>query len=716
MSVWQRCTTIPRNRSIRIGVAIYLLSLGLRLAVLMELKDLPTVAQCTVLDMRGNHEFALAILQGLRPTTYYKAPFYSYFLAGIYAMAGADPFNARLVQVFLTSLTPVLTFLIGRRLFGTSVGVVAGVVASFFWTFLYFSVELLDTGLACLFHMLFAWLVLTLDDKRRSKWVLCGLVLGLGAITRPNILMFAPILAVMSFIVTWRKGRGTGQPVPDIGHRTSPGRGRPAHEEPGPEVSPPPSGPDSKPEPRTPLRAWRSAVVNVVVFTLGCCVPIAPVTLRNRLVGGEWVLLGAYGGMNLYVANNPYSDSKNGPLLTDDSKFVEPTTWDPNEVWARCCLNYYTAYRIAETKLGRAPKPGEFADIVGRMGWDFIRENPGWFARHAARRLIWLFNTMEFPSNRNLYDFRWNSRVLLATSVVQFGIICPFGLLGLWLSLSRPTFRTPGMAYYVGMLASLVFPAAMFHINVRFRVPIVHLLMPFAAFGLLDVLRLFRSDATWTRRGLIGAVLAGLVVFSNGNWFNYWDTRGIHLQWAMINACEKAGREDLLPKAVEDFEKALAECGDTSYPSDTSLVMKYGHPRLWLFRYYRRRNNLPQAAANARLMLKNERFDAEGCMDAFRMFMETNDRTGSLEAAEAMANAVGKYVRPDHAADCLLAYGRRFADPEALRRARELYEVAAHLRPNELRFDNALTEIRELLQNTTSKAHSQPATTTHSGL
>ncbi len=681
-----------RNRSFQIGAILYLASLALRFALLYELKNLPTVVQCTVLDVRGNHEFALAILDGLRPTTFYKAPFYSYFIAAVYAVAGRDPFNARVVQILLTGFTPVVTFLIAQFWFGRGIGAIAGIVSVFFWTFLYFSVELLDTGLACLFYMLLLYVLLVMDDRQWKKWLVSGLLLGLGAITRPNILPFAPVLAVLAILATL-KG--------DIARWAATSSGGVKGAEPGS---------------RNPRRSpWGHAVRNAVVLTIGCTLPILPITLRNRIVGGEWVLLGAYGGMNLYVANNPYSDSKNGPLLVDDRLFIEPTSYDPNEVWARCCLNYYSAYRTAEGKLRRPPKPGEFSQVMGEMAWDFIRRNPDWLASHVARRLVWMFNTMEFPSNRNLYDFSQYSTVLTAASGLRFGVICPLGLLGLGLALTRRQYRTMGMAYFLGMFVSLVFPAAMFHITHRFRVPIVHLLMPFAAFGFVEVLRLFRSGVSWPRRLLTGGALTGLVIFSNGNWYDYWDTRGAHLQWAMVMACEKAGRQDMLPKAVEDFERALVEYGDASIPSDTQLVLKYGRPMTWLFRYYNRKENLPKALAYADIMLSREPLNPEAAFEALGLYIRINDRFSAMKVLELMSRGLGKQIGPAVLADALRAFGMKFGDLVALQKARELYEQASRLNPQEIRNYRAIAEIDELFKQVSTRPQSQPTSTRRGG-
>ncbi len=660
---------VDRRRSIQIGLAIYALALVLRFAVLMDVQNHPTIAQCHVLDMRGNHEFARAILEGLPPTTYYKAPFYTYFMAGIYAITGPDPVYVRGVQIVLVSFVPVLAFLIGRFFFGLLAGVIGGLLTAVFWTFLYFSVELLDTELACLMYLLLAYLLLVLDDRRLLKWLVCGALLGLGAITRPNILAFAPLLAIIVLIVGWRRGFGLSDRPP---------------------------------------RRLLASLFRVIALTVGCCAAIAPVTLRNRIVGGEWVLIGAYGGMNFYVANSPDSDSKDGPLLVDESNFVEPTTFNMDEPWGRCCLNYYLAYRVAETQLGRAPKPGEFSSVLGRMALEFLRDSPGWLARHAVRRLCWLFNTYEFHSNRDFYRFRHESTVLLLASGLQFGMICPLALVGLVMALARSELRSAAMAYYVGMLASLAFPAVLFIINARFRLPMVHLLMPFAAYGLVQVIGLFRPAVPWGRRLRVGIPLIGLAVFCNLNLFDYWTSRKAHLRWATVLACEKAGRDDLLPQAVKEFEEQLAKDRVDLRPSNTAEVLKHANPMTWLFTYYDERQDRDRALDYARRMLRDEGSTPKAVVRAFDLFMQVGDRDGAFQAIRAM----DKRVRPGNLGDCLFGYAKKFGDRAALVRAKHHYALAVQLNPTNNHYHRALAEVQKLLAaDAAATTTSRPAAT-----
>jgi len=678
-------TSIRRRRTVLCGGAIFIGSLLLRLALLMEVKDHPTIAQVPVLDMRGNHEFALAILKGLRPTTYYKAPLYSYFLAGVYAIGGPDPFIGRVVQIVLTSLTPVLIFLVGQRLFGFAVGLIGGVVSTFYWTFLYYSVELLDAGLACLFSMLLAHILVTWRDDRWSKWLVGGFVLGLGAITRPNILAAAPVLAIVVLASGFHRRRGLVSFLTN--HDALAGR------------------------------TWKS-VGHAALLAVGCCAAVLPVTLRNRIVGGDWELIGAYGGMNFHVANNPYSDSKSGPLLVDESAFIQPSTFDPNETWGRCCLNYELAYRYAESRLGRAPTPGEFSKLLFREGLDFIRSHPTWFARHAVMRLCWLFNTFEYPSNRNLYDFRESSCVLSVTSLLPFGVVSPLALVGLVMALGRSDLRTRGMACYIALIASLIGSAVFFIINCRFRQPLVHLLMPFAAYGFVQVIRLCHPRTSWRKRVGVGGALAGLALFSNLNLFGYWAVQKSFLKSATLAACEMTGRTDLLPRAVEEFEQALADdIGDErNIPhlrsGNTGLLLRHSQPFTWLFRYYTdRQPNEQKALKYARLALEYGRLDLESAKKALALFTQVN-QPDTVRRMLTVMN--GQLTGKDRAvvAAAMLEFARRYNDRKVLAEAGRAYRRLAAECPSELEFHRQAEAIGEWLAGlATTRATSAPTTT-----
>ena len=56
------------------------------------------------------------------------------------------------------------------------------------------------------------------------------------------------------------------------------------------------------------VAAPRRRLQSAVLILLGAALAIAPVTLRNRVVGGEWVLVTAGGGFNFYIGNHAAAD------------------------------------------------------------------------------------------------------------------------------------------------------------------------------------------------------------------------------------------------------------------------------------------------------------------------------------------------------------------------------------------------------------------------
>jgi hypothetical protein len=715
---------------------VFAAALAVRLVYFFQVRDNP-LYQFITLDERGNHEFALAILHGQVPAvSYYKAPLYCYFLAGVYAILGPESIRARLVQCILVSLSPVLTALIARRLFGWTVALIAGLWAAAFWTFVYYSTELLDAGLACFWYLLLAYGLVAWDDRRWSKWFFCGAILGLGAITRPNILPFAPVLAVMVLIVAWRRrvgGVSDPERVSGLGSRVlesfagpggdgspdsrsevdipiTPGLSGSAECQPSPERRTPnlesrlqysPETPDPRPQ----TRQWRRALINVVALTVGCCLTVLPVTLRNRIVGGEWVLLGAYGGLNIHVANNPHSDSKNGPLLVDESRFLPNTTWDPNEPWARCCLNYKNAYRLTEAHLGRRPTPGEFSSHLSRLGFEYIRENPGWFASHALRRFCWLFNAYEFPSNKDLYHFSRFSKLLTALSCFHYGWLAPLALVGAGLALSRPALRTAPLVYLIAMWASLALPAIVYIVNARFRVPMVSLMVPFAAYALVELVRMVRDRREWRRLGVAGCSLVALSLFSNLNLFGYRQAHEPYLRFAYLVACTMSGRDDLVDAAVADFEHDLAidmeNYRRTGQRSNTTLLLDHCTPMRLLFPYYVRHGRKDKALEAAKQMLDHEGVDGPTAVMLFDFFVSNGEKAPAAKSLQVIEQQL-QHTQPSVVLQCLMRFAQTWKDLDALERARRILKDLLRAYPTRIELHRDLEAVTRLLGPATS--------------
>ena len=183
-----------------------------------------------------------------------------YLLAGLYAVFGGAFFPVLVVQGLISALGAGLAALTADRLWGRRAGWLAGLLYAGLWTSI-----LLFGGTAARDPAgdpePAAALGARGPRRGRPGWRrlgLAGLVLGLSAIARPNILIVVPA-------VVWYLLRG-GFPRPSA-------------------------------------RGWAAAAV-------GLLLPILPVTVSNAVRGHDLVAIATQGGVNFYIGNNPESDGR----------------------------------------------------------------------------------------------------------------------------------------------------------------------------------------------------------------------------------------------------------------------------------------------------------------------------------------------------------------------------------------------------------------------
>jgi len=638
------------------------LAVGIRLAFLQGARDHP-LYQFLVLDERSQHAVAVAIANdALPPNGYFKAPFYAYFLGMIYKVIGPDSLLARFIQVFVVGWAPVLVYLIGCRLFGRAAGVIAGVFGAVFWTSVFFSTELLDVSLACVLYLLLAYVLVALADDHPWKWFLAGALMGLGAITRPNILPFAPVLAVVLLVLTRRGAQGGTA-----------------------------NGPQNR---------WvRTGLARVGLLVLGTVMAIAPVTLRNLLAADERLLISAYGGVNLLIANNPASDGKNAICPQLDITVRHPGL-DLNDPWVRWDEGWQACYLYAAQHLGPCPRYDEVERFLIRLTLDYIRRHPRKFLTDTFKRACWLLNAYEFPSNKDLNYLCGYSRLLEGLSWLHFGLIGPLGVVGLGMALRRRP-RTIGQVYVIAMVLSLALPGVFFIINARYRLPVVHLLMPFVAYAVVELVGILKPPTRWRRALMPVGALVGLMVLSNVNVFRYRPPYHEYMLFSLAGACGAVGRADMMDDVVEDIERALA---DTSY-------RQVLHP--WamtcLFGYHRDRGDMAGAAHyGERIIERGEPVSPQTLGQLVTVFIAADRRDQAKRALDKLVNLTGGLAEP-HSANALLAYGRAFRDRAALMAAAKQLADLTRSAPHEETFRQGLDAAREFLRNLPPGTASGPA-------
>ncbi len=658
----------PRTFTVLVLGSLVLAAIVVRLAFLAEVHHLPTYTHLQS-DELAAHQAGVACMEGNLPShAYLKAPLYMYALGYLYKAVGPDPYRARLVQAVLSSFIVLIVYLIARQLFGTTAALLAGVIAAFYWVFVNFAVELVDASLASLFYLVLAYLLAVGDHRKTWPWVAAGAVMAVGAMTRPNVLIAAPFLAIALLVLTYRRlGADSAEP--------SPAQATP--------------------------RPARRALLNTLALTLGCCAVIAPVTIRNRIVGGEWVLIAAYGGLNLWVSNNPDSDGKNVAYIVGRST-AEAAPIDPNDVWSDA-LGDRVARRFAEKVTGRQLSRGQLDAFYARLALDYISDQPRKFLRDTLHRCVWLFNAYEFATVRNPYILTEFSRVLRALSWAHFGILCPLIVLGLAAALvTRP--RPPGLTYNLILIATMALGGIFFVVNSRFRVPLVYLSVPFAAYGLTMIPSLVRSGLPLGKRLFLVAALIAAAVLANLDLFDYRPDYHTDLRFARVAASWEAKNKPLLAMAAPQLEEALARDRETGQQTWATLLT-HARPNSLLFASYALLNDLEKTFHYGYLMAFEQPFHPSMCRPFFGFLIKAGP-----QHVYALLNDLFKAERRDAARELLdmvwmettddrvLAYTEHYTqlfDDEAF-----LARAEAHLidRLRQSPDDPALTQLLKRLQ------------------
>ncbi|HLY38877.1 MAG TPA: GlcNAc transferase, partial [Candidatus Binatia bacterium] len=121
---------------------------------------------------------------------FYMDPLYPYVLGALYRLCGRDLLLARLLNVALAAGTIALVARIGRRVGGARTGILAAFALALYAPDIFYVGEVDKTTLSI--FLTAAALALTLGRAHFAA----GATLGAAALTRANLLVTAPVLAL----------------------------------------------------------------------------------------------------------------------------------------------------------------------------------------------------------------------------------------------------------------------------------------------------------------------------------------------------------------------------------------------------------------------------------------------------------------------------------------------------------------------------------------
>ncbi|MCB9640933.1 MAG: glycosyltransferase family 39 protein [Myxococcales bacterium] len=464
---------------------LLLVAAGLRLGAQSYASQLPFWTHHR-LDAQIYHEAGLRIASGdwgLGQQVLHMSPLYSYTVGLLYTLFGSKPWVMPLFQSLLGLGLIWLVWATARRLWGhAGWALLSAALCAFYGPSLFYEGHTLATSLGTFLWGLLVWLSIraidisltkspeativppeTSEDRSKNEetpshsftprqadatvlwaWGWLGLGWGLSVILRPNALILFPLF-VFAALYLFRKS------------------------------------------------FWKPLFAMFLVSA----VVISPVTLRNRLIAGEWVLVTDSGGFNFYIGNGQGAHGT----------FRRP----PGLEAAGHPAQQFALYRkVAEQASGRRLKSSEVDAFWYRQTWQDIRQDPMRWLR-LLRNKLWLFWGAAELSNSQDYEFTRRLNPILRAPLVQFGWLSPWASLGLLLLLWRGLLRLLGKTsqetekesirgLWIGLTTSALMAALVgFFILGHYRAILL------VSFILLSVAA-FRQVLQWSRRSPLKSV------------------------------------------------------------------------------------------------------------------------------------------------------------------------------------------------------------------
>lgn len=366
---------------------LFLLAFAIRILFLLEISS-SLAFEFNLLagtDMKGFIDWASRIADGnwmgRDEGTFWQAPLFPYFLGTIFTLLGKEIFLAAVIQMLLGATTVVLIAYLGKLAFDERVGLWAGLIAMLYGPFIFFGAVLHSTTLEVFVTAaMLVQLTYALRHPTRANWLCSGILIGLACLARPNILLFPMFLS----FVFWMRSREEGK------------------------------------------RAWKAALL----IGIGIALTIAPVTLRNYVVGGQFTVISG-SGPETFRQGNSYDSGAVGMVYPEQP-------------------------------------------LMPLYSWPF------W--RHLFTKAVLFFWGYEAPQNVNYYLFQEFSQVLKLPIFFPFWIVVPLGLVGIFLTVKQWRENLHLHAF----MASYYLSVILFYIIGRFRLPLLPPLIVFAAYALVE--------------------------------------------------------------------------------------------------------------------------------------------------------------------------------------------------------------------------------------
>jgi Flp pilus assembly protein TadD len=336
----------------------------------------------------------------LGPGLYFVSPLYIYFTAAVLAV-GDSLTLIRVVQIALGTAAVGLIWWTAREWAGERAAWLAGGLAGLTGLFTFYESLLLQAALdPFLTAAALAALARALCRSHPASFAAAGIAFGVQSLNRPNILIAAGGLVVLLLVA----------------------------------------------------KRWRGAGLTVA----GLLLTLAPMTVRNAAVAGEWSPVSSHGGLNFYIGNNPQAGGAYAAV-----EGITPSIAGQRQ----------DARRVAEAAAGRPLDDGEVSAFFYGRALDWIRSQPAAALALFARKLSYVFNSAHLSLNFSYPFYALDAGTLLRALIVGPWLLIPLGLAGLAMLGFR--LRSASFLVWAAFVPLYAVAVALFFVAERYRLPLL---------------------------------------------------------------------------------------------------------------------------------------------------------------------------------------------------------------------------------------------------
>ena len=329
----------------------------------------------------------------------YLPPLYPMLLAGEMALFGDNLLAMRLIQSAIGALMCLVVFHIGTRVYSVRSGVIGSLLCAIYPPMILYSTHLLPEQLFMLLTCCALYLLMNLRGEPIYKFLACGAIIGLAALTKEIGLLL--LLAYLLWLFCNRA--------------------------------------------RFPNSLRRTALI-----VAGCVIIIAPWTVRNYLAFHQFVPITTNSGINFYIGNNPSATGRFQWVLPPESKWNEPSPNGKFE-YEVCSQGYKLGMAFASNN------PGRFVKLVFQRAYYFFRlpfPSPEDATFEIPGKLIWLllYVLILISLVLNVFSLRGSRRPESGLLYLLVAVlICPF-----LLTVGMPPYRLAFMPFAAVIAANYI--------------------------------------------------------------------------------------------------------------------------------------------------------------------------------------------------------------------------------------------------------------------